>query len=111
MVTGRPRADAALFLERQGIGSLFSALVCLEDGPDKPDPAPVNLARERLGRRRAWMVGDTVNDILAARAAGVLPLGVVPPGEKFARYPDLLTAAGAGRFLNRLSDLEEVLPR
>jgi len=60
---------------------------------------------------RAWMVGDTVNDMAAARAAGVLPLGVVPPGEDFPGYPDLLARAGAGRVLSSLSDLEEVLPR
>ena len=53
----------------------------------------------------------TVNDIGAARAAGVLPLGVVPPKESDDDYPVFLAAAGAGRVLNQLSDLEEVLPR
>jgi histidinol-phosphate aminotransferase len=110
IVTGRPRQDAERFLAQQGIADLFATLVCLEDAPGKPDPAPVACALRRLGVRRAWLVGDTVNDILAARAASVLPLGVVPPGEDFPGYPDLLTTAGAGRILNQLSDLEEVLP-
>lgn len=111
IVTGRPRADAAVFIERMDIGKFFTTVICLEDGPGKPDPATVNLALERLNVRHAWMVGDTVNDIGAARAAGVLPLGVVPPGESAADYPAILTAAGAGRILNQLADLEEVLPR
>jgi histidinol-phosphate aminotransferase len=111
IVTGRPREDAEVFLGRAGIGDLFAAVVCLEDGPGKPDPATVNLALEKLGVRSAWMVGDTVNDIGAARAADVLPLGVVPPGENSSDYASFLIASGAGRVLNNLSELEEVLPR
>lgn len=110
IVTGRPRADAEAFLGRTGIGSLFSVVVCLEDGPGKPDPATVELAMKKLGTRHAWMVGDTVNDIVAARAAAVLPLGVVPPGESTLDYPSYLIASGAGRVLTALSELEEVLP-
>lgn len=110
IVTGRPRAEAETFLERAGLTGMFGALVCMEDAPDKPDPAPVRLALERLGARSAWMVGDTVNDIAAARASGVVPLGVVPPGEDPLTYPDVLTAAGAGRILGRLAELLEVLP-
>ena len=37
--------------------------------PGAPGPAPP-------GRQRAWLVGDTPDDIAAARAAGVLPLGI-----------------------------------
>ena len=110
VVTGRPRAEAEAFLQRVGLGGLFAALVCLEDGPGKPDPAPVNLALKKLGARRAWLVGDTVNDAAAARAAGVLPLGIVPPGEDDPGYPDLLLTAGCGRVLSRLEQLEEMLP-
>jgi len=110
IVTSRPRADAQGFLSRTGVGDFFTTMICMEDGPEKPDPAPVTLALARLGVQRAWMMGDTVNDMAAARAAGVLPLGLVPPGETAADYPQLLTAAGAGRVLASLADLEEVLP-
>jgi len=110
VVTGRPRQDAQHFLNRFDLDHLFAAVICMEDGPGKPDPASVNLALDRLGITRAWLVGDTVNDIGAARAAGVLPLGIVPPGESSTDYPPILTAAGAGRILNDLEDLEEVLP-
>ncbi|MEZ4239515.1 MAG: aminotransferase class I/II-fold pyridoxal phosphate-dependent enzyme [Myxococcota bacterium] len=78
VVTGRPRADAVRFLE--GAGLRPDVLVCREDAPLKPDPAPVRLALARLGVQRAWMVGDTVDDVRAARAAGVVPLGVLAPG-------------------------------
>jgi phosphoglycolate phosphatase len=41
---------------------------------DKPDPAPILLALDRLGRtadRSVWYLGDTALDMAAARAAGV----------------------------------------
>lgn len=75
-VTGRPRVDAERFLEAQGIADLFDVVVCMEDGPAKPNPEPVTLALGLLGVERAWMVGDTPDDARAARAAGVVPLGV-----------------------------------
>jgi len=110
VVTGRPRADAEAFLDRAGIAGAVSALVTMEDAPSKPDPAPVRLAMERLGVSRAWMVGDTPDDVRAARAAGVLPLGVIPSGEDAAAWRRVLLAAGAGRVLDGLDELLEVLP-
>jgi len=110
-VTGRPRRDAIAFLERAGIARHFATLVCREDAPAlKPDPAPVRAALARLKVRRAWMVGDTPDDVRAARAAGVVPLGVVAPGDDRAAAERTLLAAGAARVLNRLDDLESLLP-
>jgi histidinol-phosphate aminotransferase len=109
IVTGRPRADALRFLEVHGLAHLFPVAVCMEDAPLKPDPAPVRLALERLGLRRAWLLGDTPDDLAAARAAGVLPLGVIPPGAGATRRA-ALDAAGAARIIQRIEDLEEELP-
>lgn len=108
IVTGRPRADADYFLNQQGWASYFGAVVCMEDGPLKPSPAPVKLCLARLGLAEtapAWMFGDTPDDIRAARAAGVVPIGVIPPGEDPSAREQMLLRAGAGRVLTRLSDL------
>lgn len=105
VVTGRPRAEATWFLERVGFRS-FATVVGMEDAPAKPDPAPVRLALEELGATRAWMVGDTPDDLRAARAAGVLPLGILAPG---ATDPTLLWEAGAVAVLRDLDQLEEWL--
>ncbi len=110
LVTGRPRAEADWFLERAGVASLFSTVVAMEDARPKPDPAPVRLALERLGVRRAWMIGDTPDDVRGAAQAGVLPLGVVAPGDDPALADGALRDAGAARVLDRLSDLLELLP-
>lgn len=110
IVTGRPRGDAERLLREQGIADLFDVVVCMHDAPRKPDPAPVLLALERLGAERAWMIGDTPDDVRAARAAGVVPVGIVAPGEEPRGAAQALAAAGAGRVLGRLQELEELLP-
>jgi phosphoglycolate phosphatase-like HAD superfamily hydrolase len=107
VVTGRPRVDAEEVLDRFGLLSNTSVLVTREDAPLKPDPAPVLLALRRLAVEHAWMVGDTRDDIEAARSAGVLPIGVAPPGANPLTAKALTPAA---RTLDRTHDLEELLP-
>jgi histidinol-phosphate aminotransferase len=103
IVTARPRSDAEEFLERFSISALFSTVVTREDAVSKPDPAPVRLALDRLGVEVAWMIGDTIDDIRSARGAGVVPIGLTPPGE------DPGSLSGAATVLARLDELEEVL--
>ena len=100
IVTGRPRADAERFLARFDISRYFRAIVCMEDAPLKPSPEPVLRAMALLGASSAWLVGDTRDDVTAARAAGVVPLGF---------GGDDLVACGAGRTLASLDELEQLL--
>lgn len=97
-------------LEREGWADLFDAVVVMGETAPKPDPAPVHAALQRLGVRSAWMIGDTVDDVRAARAAGVVPLGMVAPGEDAARAGPALLAAGASRIVASSFDLERLLP-
>jgi len=110
IVTGRPREEAEWFLEREGLTDLFQAVVCMEDGPLKPDPAPVRTAASRLSVERAWMVGDTPDDIRAAAGAGVVPIGVVAPGPDPATSAAALREAGAATVLAAVDDLMELIP-
>ena len=109
-VTGRPRRDALYVLERFGILNAFSAVITMEDGPAKPDPEPVRKALDALGVRRAWMLGDTPDDIVAARTAGVLPLGVLTPGSENSDLTrDKLLRQGAARVLTHWMEMEALL--
>ncbi len=101
VVTGRPRADADRFLTERGIAGCFQTVVTMEDAPIKPNPAPVRLALERLGVATAWMVGDTPDDLRAARGANVLPIGVVAPGDDPEPTTVSLQRAGAATVLER----------
>lgn len=107
VVTGRPRSDAEEFMDRFGLAEHASALVTRDDAPLKPDPAPVLVALERLGVSRAWMLGDTPDDISAARAANVVPIGVIAPGDDPEAARQRL--GRAARVLNETTDLEEML--
>jgi phosphoglycolate phosphatase len=70
--TGRFLRDEVTHL---GWSPMFGAVVGAGDAAaDKPDPAPIRLALERLGHaasRAVWYLGDTALDMQAARAAGV----------------------------------------
>lgn len=106
VVTGRPRGDAERFLDHFELAAFFSASVCMHEATAKPDPAPVRLCLDRLGAGRAWMLGDTPDDIRAAIGAGVTALGVVAPGED---SRETLLRAGAARIVDP-NELEALLP-
>lgn len=80
IVTARDKVTTQLFLEQTGLQSLVSVVAssqtCLHT---KPYPDPINWAAEQLGvpPEQCLMVGDTVVDILAGRAAGVQTVGVL----------------------------------
>lgn len=115
VVTGRPRRDAERFLAHFGIADIFEVVVTMEDAPPKPDPRPVSIALERLGVRAAWMIGDTPDDLVAARRAGVAAIGVLAPGDRSTEDRAFeagrtLVNAGAARVLTSVTELAEVLP-
>jgi len=110
LVTGRPRRDAMAFLQRFGIERSFKAMMCMEDATAKPDPEPVALALQQLGVENAWMIGDTPDDIVAARSAAVLPLGLTAPGDERRTASIALNDAGAARVLTNIEALEDLLP-
>ncbi|HLJ66754.1 MAG TPA: HAD-IA family hydrolase [Chloroflexota bacterium] len=83
IVTSRPRVEALMALHQQGLDRYFTqdVLVAAEDTPrHKPDPAPLREMVRRLGARRPVYVGDSIDDALAALAAGMafLHVGVEP---------------------------------
>lgn len=113
VVTGRPEADAAWTLARFGWDRLLPVVVGMgqQAGRGKPDPYGLELALEALGVRpdEACYVGDSVDDQRAARAAGVYPIGVVPPGHPEREHARTLMLAGAEVVLSRTDDLPLLL--
>ena len=82
IVTGRPRSDCLKFLRDHNLEQLVSFTYCMEDGPSKPDPMPVQKACAGLGVAPGpgvVLVGDTPDDIRAAVRAGCSGVGVVTP--------------------------------
>ncbi|NMG44957.1 phosphoglycolate phosphatase [Aromatoleum toluvorans] len=73
-VTNKAEAFTLPLLERMGLTSYFGAVVSGDTLPvKKPDPAVLHHACELLGvaSPQALMIGDSANDALAARGAGM----------------------------------------
>ncbi len=110
IVTGRPRNDAERFLELRGIQSYIDEMICMEDTEQgKPHPDPVWACMDQLSVSRAWFLGDTPDDMTAGRKAGVLPVGVVPPGESEPAVREPLREAGASRVLETPEEMNRLL--
>ena len=110
IVSGRPRSEAIWTLERFGYDKYFKVLIGAEDTADKPKPHArgIRLALKRLGARRAVYIGDRVDDMLAAGAAGIRALAIKPAacGPALERS---LRQAGADSFISDINDIVEVL--
>ncbi|WP_038902250.1 phosphoglycolate phosphatase [Dickeya dadantii] len=109
VVTNKPTPFVAPLLEMLGIGDDFALIIGGDDVTEKkPHPAPLYMVLGKLGLRanELLFVGDSRNDIQAARAAGCPCVGMTYGynyGEAIAlshpdvvldRFADLLTLAG-----------------
>lgn len=114
IVTGRPRAEADWTLDRFGWKEFFPLLVPREkqDNRGKPDPFPLSYALEMLHAaglqiqsEEVVYIGDSVDDMVAARAAGMLAIGFTPPYVDSHEHGVLLTDQGAHLVLKDMENL------
>jgi phosphoglycolate phosphatase-like HAD superfamily hydrolase len=110
VVTTCPRSLAESALDAHGFLPFISVVVGSEERPCKPDPHPVNVALQQLGKQAAWMLGDNPSDVTAARGAGVVPFAVLPRGIGAESHMDRLRAAGAVRMVVGVESLLPLLP-
>ncbi len=96
IVTAKSRMQAELSFRLCALEPLVDVTVCAEDTPQlKPAPDPLLLAAARLdvAPERCLYVGDTIHDLGAARAAGMVsaavPWGAGAHEELAALAPDL----------------------
>lgn len=93
VVTNAPENNAHYLLKVLRLTDLFSTVILAKDAPPgKPDPAPYQLALERIGvdAENAIAVEDSAAGIRSAVGAGIYTIGITSSHPK----PDLL-AAGA----------------
>lgn len=109
LVTNKPTPFVAPLLEALGIDSFFDVVIGGDDVKNKkPHPEPLLLVAEKLALAPGELlfVGDSRNDILAARAAGCCSVGLTygynygepitlsEPDYVFDRFNELLPALG-----------------
>ncbi|MBS1197097.1 MAG: phosphoglycolate phosphatase [Proteobacteria bacterium] len=73
VVTNKPAEFTGMLLERVGISEFFDALVCGDTTAyKKPHPEPIHHACRLMGTQPGenLHIGDSINDIQSARAAG-----------------------------------------
>ncbi|MBM0202538.1 HAD hydrolase-like protein [Micromonospora sp. STR1s_5] len=105
------RAAIGAYLGRRDRARYFAAVIGRGEHPDllKPNPVPVVQALQALNVApgAAVLVGDSITDIAAARAAGVACVGYANrPGKA-----EGLAAAGANAIVTDMTDLAGVLAR
>ena len=110
IVTNKPYQFVPAMLEAYGINDYFSLIL----GGDslekkKPDPMPLNyiLSEWKLDKSQLLMIGDSKNDIFAAKSAGVTSIGLTygynygediglcGPDAVFDHFDDILTWVNA----------------
>jgi phosphoglycolate phosphatase len=92
VVTNKPRLFTEKLLESAGVAGHFGSVVAGDDGiPRKPAGDMLAAACSQLGTQPAetLMLGDSDNDVLAARAAGC-PVWCVPYGYNEGRPAETL---------------------
>jgi beta-phosphoglucomutase len=102
-VSGALRDEIALGLELLGVSDVIAFVISAEDTrASKPDPEGYRIAIERLGSaaRRAIVVEDSLAGIQAAKAAGLVCIGVA-----HSYGTSELRAAGADLVAARIGDL------
>jgi phosphoglycolate phosphatase len=110
VVTNKPRFFTEQLLERAAIDRFFDTVVAGDDGHRKKpegDMLAAACASMDTTPAQSLMLGDSDNDVLAARAAGC-PVWCVPYGYNEGRSPDMLacdrlvaTVDAAARLLTR----------
>lgn len=112
IVTGRPRKEALIVIKKFKIENLFDVIIAMEDYPSekaKPNPYPISLALKKISVTEAIYVGDSVDDIVAAKSANVKPIGCIPPGVLASQLKKLLIKYGAEKILDNINKIIDVI--
>ena len=98
-------------------GSAFAGLsvadlviISLLNGALAAISVPVVRALDLIGRSTGWLLGDTPDDLRAAHAAGVLPIGMIATGDESTTMATALENAGAAEIVDQPSRIEEIVP-
>ncbi|MFN8559762.1 MAG: HAD-IA family hydrolase [Dehalococcoidia bacterium] len=105
LVTGNFRGAAEIKLRYFDLWHRFPNGGFADDGEDRADVVAAALDRVGAGQEAVYVFGDSVHDIVAAKAHGAVAVGVVTGSETAAA----LCAAGADVVVPNLADADAVL--
>lgn len=108
VLTNSGRTAATAELEKAGLGGFFEFVLTRDETVlMKPRPEGVAMAASRLGlaRESTYYVGDSPYDVQAAKAAGIMVIGVATGNNTVAR----LRSEGADYAVPSVADLAPIL--
>lgn len=91
IATSKPTYLAELVIVNSDLNNLIDVIQGTDGFPAKPDPTSIQKAMMRLDIENAIMIGDRIEDIQAAKAAGIESIGIA---QSF-HNKELLRDAGA----------------
>jgi len=112
IVSGRPRKELDYTLKRFKISKYFDVTISMDDTKDKgkPDPYGINLALKALKSNRAVYIGDTIDDVIAAKAAGIIPIAILPDNAtNYKKRKDRFIKFGAKHILQNANEVYGIL--
>ncbi|MFW6384303.1 MAG: TIGR01548 family HAD-type hydrolase [Halodesulfurarchaeum sp.] len=116
VLTGRPRAEAQLALDRIGLSVPAEHCFAMEDGPGKPDPTALEQLAENAGASAVAFAGDTLDDVATARNAALADpdrtyygLGVLTGGLTGKEGRAAFQKGGADAVIDSVEELPAVL--
>jgi HAD superfamily hydrolase (TIGR01549 family) len=110
IVSNTPKRIVDAVLVRQTIDSLFDVTLGMEDlSKPKPSPEPIIDAAHRLGRepQEIAYVGDTEDDIQAAKAAGAVTIAIWRERGHYQEL-DRLISSNPMYFVNSLTQIADI---
>ena len=110
--TGRLYKEAMFALNKFESANLFDTIITTDDiphGKGKPNAYGLNLTKDITISDKYYYFGDTKDDIIAAKAAGYIPIGVLPPQDKSENLINDLKKEGAKYIINSVNDIKTIL--
>ncbi len=107
LFTGRTREEFTYTFARWPAARCFRTVVTMDDAKKKPDPEGLRLILRKRKPDTALYLGDNIDDALAAKAAGMPFIAILPKDaydyrQRAKKFRDL----GAVTLLDRARDLE-----
>ncbi len=100
IVTGRPRTEAEMGARKL---NLDCPIISMDDVNNcKPDPEGIIKAMQFTNPKTAWMIGDNIDDIRAAVAAGILAIAICSENQK------VFYTAGAAVVLENINQIQQL---
>ena len=106
VITNKPQRFSFRILKALGVADLFCAILGGDSTPrKKPDPVPLQIVMKQCGAApdQTWMVGDSLVDVRAGKAAGTKTCGIAGGFRPRAE----LEAGGCDLILDGVADLPD----